>query len=394
MSNEFDTARLSRMAGVLRGHVESGEVPSLASLVSLRGETHVEAIGTEKDPVLRHSIFRIASLTKPITAAAAMILVEECRLRLDDPVDEFLPELANRRVVKRLDGPLNDTVPANRSITTRDLLTLRMGLGHIMQGGDYPVYRAAQEAGLLLGPPQPQAMPNPDEWISRVGTLPLMHQPGEGWMYDLGLDVLGVLIARAAGQPLDQFLRERLFEPLGMHDTDFYVPVEKLGRFTATYRKDPQTGDFVVYDGREESQWSRPAPFPSGAGGLVSTVDGYLAFCQMLLNKGRYADERILSRASVELMTSDQLARGQAAAQPIFLGEDRSWGFGLGVVTRRTDYPSVGACGWTGGLGSLAIFDPAEDLTVMVFTGRMMDSPRLPKIFTDVQTQAYSAITS
>lgn len=390
--NEFDSARLERMASVMRGHVDSGEVPSLVSLVSRRGETQVQAFGRRDDPVARDSIFRIASLTKPITAVAAMILVEECRLRLDDPVDEFLPELANRRVVKSLEGPLNDTVPANRSITPRDLLTLRMGLGHIMQPGCFPVYDAAHEAGLLLGPPQPQTMPDPDEWIRRVGTLPLIHQPGEVWMYDLGLDVLGVLIARVSGQPFDTFLRERVFKPLGMVDTDFWVPAEKQKQLTSTYRKDG--GNFVVYDQCENSQWSKPAPFPSGSGGLVSTVDDYLAFNQMLLNKGRHGNERIISRASVELMTSDQLERGQAAAQPIFLGENRSWGFGIGVVTHRTDFPSVGTCGWTGGLGALAIFDPAEDLTIMVFTGRMMDSPQLPKVFTDVQTLAYSAIAS
>jgi len=376
------------MRDVLQGHVVGSQVPALVSLVSRRGETHVEAFGTDKDPVRRDSIFRIASLTKPVAAAAAMILVEECRLRLDDPVDEFLPELADRRVLKRIDGPLEDTVPANRPISTRDLLTLRLGLGYIMQPGEFPVMKAAQEMGLLVGPPMPQSMPDPDEWMRRVGTLPLMYQPGEQWMYDIGFDILGVLIARASGQPLGAFFKERIFNPLGMKDTDFYVPTEKHDRFTTTYRRDPSTGGFVVFDGREDSQWGCPGPFPSAGGGLVSTADDYLAFCQMLLDGGG----EILSRPSVELMTGDRLSPGQAAAQPIFFGADRSWGFGTGIVTRRTGFPSVGTHGWTGGLGSIALTDPREKLISILLTLRTMDSPQLPKVFTDFQTSAYQAI--
>ena len=193
--------------------------------------------GGSGDPIRRDTIFRIASMTKPITAAAAMILVEECRLRLDDPVDRLLPELAERRVLKRLDGPLDDTEPAQRPITLRDLLTFRMGFG-IPDGAARHLSdpdRAASELDLGQGMPQPQTPPAPDEWIRRFGTLPLMHQPGEKWMYNTGSDVLGVLIARASGQPFETFLHERLFEPLGMKDTGFSVPAAKLDRFAASY---------------------------------------------------------------------------------------------------------------------------------------------------------------
>src|SRR6266852_7789012 len=213
--------RLGRMHDVMAGYVERGEVPGLVTLVSRRGEVHVDVIGTralaDRAPMRRDTIFRISSMTKPITAAATMILVEECKLRLDEPVDHWLPELAERKVLKRLDGPLDDTVPANRPITVRDLLTFRMGFGQMMAPPNaYPILKAANEQQIGMGPPSPDMLPAPDEWIRRLGQLPLMHQPGEKWMYNTGSDVLGVLIARASGQPLETFLRERLFEPLGM----------------------------------------------------------------------------------------------------------------------------------------------------------------------------------
>src|ERR1700694_5959032 len=205
-------ARLERMHDVMVGHVERGDMPGLVTLISRRGEAHVDAIGRMafggNDPMQRDTIFRIASLTKPITAAAAMFLVEECKLRLDEAVDRLLPELANRRVLQRIDAPLDDTVPAKRPITVRDLLTFRMGLGLILAPPNtYPIQTAMSDLQVGMGPPNPSAMPAPDEWMRRLGSLPLMHQPGEQWMYNTGSDVLGVLIARASGQELPSFLR-------------------------------------------------------------------------------------------------------------------------------------------------------------------------------------------
>jgi CubicO group peptidase (beta-lactamase class C family) len=190
-SGGLSKTRLSRLHDVMAGFVERGEVPGLVALVSRRGEVHVEALGMKalggSDPIRRDTIFRIASMTKPITAAAAMILVEECKLRLDDPVDRLLPELADRRVLKRLDGPLDDTEPAKRPITLRDLLTFRMGFGIAMAPpGTYPIQTAVDELSLGQGAPQPSLPPAPDEWMRRFGTLPLMHQPGEKWMYHTG----------------------------------------------------------------------------------------------------------------------------------------------------------------------------------------------------------------
>src|SRR5437870_4889521 len=234
-SGGWSRARLGRMHDIMAGYVERGDVPGIVTLVSRRGEVQVDAIGTKAvgggDPIRRATISRIASLTKPITAAATMILLEECRLRLDEPVHRLLPELAHRKVLKRLDGPLDDTVPANRPITVRDLLTFRMGFGIVMAPPcTYPIQTAMDELLLGQGPPQPQTPPMPDEWVRRLGTLPLMHQPGVKWMYHTGSDVLGVLIARAAGQPFEAFVHERLFEPLGMKDTGFSVPAAKLDR--------------------------------------------------------------------------------------------------------------------------------------------------------------------
>ena len=226
--------RLKRLHDVMTGYVERGEVPGLVTLVARRGEGHVDAIGAmaagSEEPMRRDTIFRISSMTKPITAAAAMILIEECALRLDEPVNRLLPELANRQVLKRPDADLDDTVPAHRPITVRDLLTFTMGLGIVAAApGTVPIADALAELELGQGMPSPQTPPAPDEWIRRLGTLPLMYQPGERWMYNTGSDVLGVLIERASGQPFETFLKERIFDPLGMNDTGFDVIWDRIG---------------------------------------------------------------------------------------------------------------------------------------------------------------------
>jgi CubicO group peptidase (beta-lactamase class C family) len=220
-----------------------------------------------------------------------------------------------------------------------------------------------------------------------------MHQPGEKWLYNTGSDVLGVLIARVSGQTFDAFLRERIFEPLGMKDTGFSVPPEKRDRLSGCYVANRGTGALDIYDDAGESDWSRARAFPSGAGGLVSTVDDYLAFCQMMLNKGRYGRGRILSRASVELMTTDQLTRAQKQGAELFFGDHSGWGFGMEVITRRDDLSAVpGRFGWTGGLGTPGYSDPKEDLVGILMTQRLMDSPEPPRVFRDFWTSAYQAI--
>jgi len=308
MNAALSSTALRHLRDVMSGYVERSEVPGLVTLVSRRDETNADALGKRStggagsQSVCRDTIFRIASMTKPITAIATMILVEESKLHLDEPVDRLLPELANRNVLKRVDGPLDDTVPARRSITVRDLLTFQLGLGFLLAPPDtHPIVKAMYERQVGVTP-FPAQMPHPpDEWIRRLGTLPLMYQPGESWLYNTGSDVLGVLIARAAGRPLETFFRERIFEPLGMKDTSFYVPAGKLDRFVSCYSFNPQTKKLDLID-PQNGQWSRSPAFPSGASGLVSTVDDYLEFARMMLNKGTFGQKRLVGASSIEMM--------------------------------------------------------------------------------------------
>ena len=388
-------ARLGRMRDIMSGHVERDGVPGLVTLVDRRGEVHVDAIGTKavggSDPMRRDTIFRIASMTKPVAAVAAMILVEECGLRLDEPVDGLLPELADRKVLRTLDSRLDDTVPATRPITLRDLLTLRLGIGAVMTfPSRYPIQHAMDEAGLSPGPDSP-SLP-PDEWMKRLGDLPLVHQPGERGMYETGSDVLVVLITSATGGSLEKFCHERIFEPLGMNDTGFYVPAAKLDRLASLYAADPETGTLELYDGAEDGRWSRPPAFESCGGGLVSTVDDYLAFCRMMLNGGKHGGERVLSRPSVTLMTTDALTPEQRIGADMLLGDNGGWGFGMSVTTRRDDLSSTpGRFGWDGGYGTSGYSDPKEDMVGILMTQRLA-GPRSPRIDLDFWTSAYAAI--
>jgi CubicO group peptidase (beta-lactamase class C family) len=394
-SGGLSESRLARMRDVMSGYVERGEVPGLVLAVRRRGETVIEPIGaTDLDgtPIHSGTIFRISSMTKPITAAATMMCVEECKLRLDEPVDRLLPELADRVVLRSLDGPLDDTVPASRPVTVRDLLTFTWGFGMaIAPPGTYPIQRATDELQLGQGAPDPVVPPAPDEWIRRLGTLPLIHQPGAGWMYHTGSDVLGVLVARATGQPFDEYLRERIFEPLKMTDTGFSVPEENLARLATGYHDN----GVDVYDAVADSKWRQPPAFPSGAGGLVSTVGDYLAFGEMLLRQGKYDGGRLLCRASIEMMTSDQLTleqkQGAGPFAPYF--DNHGWGFGMSVVTKRDGLGEpTGRYGWNGGLGSVWYADPSEDMDMILMTGcaKFVFTP--PDIYRDFWTLAYQAI--
>ena len=384
--------RLGRLHDIMSRHIDRGVSPGLVTAVSRRGETHIDAVGaTDLDgshAMRPDTIFRISSMTKPVTAVATLILLEECVLRLDEPVDRFLPELADRRVVRRIDGPLDDTVPARRPITVRDLLTFRMGFGGYF--GPCPVQDAAAPLQVSAGPPAPALPPEPDEWLRRFSTLPLMCQPGERWLYHTGADMLGVLVARASGQPFEVFLRERIFEPLGMDDTAFFVPVAGIGRFATSYATDPVTRALELYD-QPGGQWSKPPAFPSGGAGLVSTAADFLAFAEMLLRGGA----PLLSRPSVEVMTTDQLTAEQKAISGFYPDDfaARGWGFCVGIVTRR-EHPAapVGQYGWDGGLGTIWRNDPSEQLAAVLLTNAAWTSPRPPDIALDFLTATYASI--
>ena len=377
---------LDRFGAVAASHVSDDNVPGLVALVAQGDEVHVEAIGTLAiggRPVERGSLFRIASTTKPITAAATLALVREGLFELDEPVDRLLPELANRRVMRRMDGPLNDTVPAVGPVTVRGLLTFTFGFGMALQmfmaTEPWPVVAAATQAGLAtIGPPQPDAFVDPDTWIAHFGELPLLAQPGEQWLYNTGSHVLSVLCARAAGTSYDDVLRTRIFEPLGMPDTSFYT--EDVLRLATAYQ--PTADGNVIWD-PPDGQWSRPPAFYDGAAGLVSTVDDLLAFARMLVRGG----EPVLTADQVREMSRDHLTAPQREFGMAFLG-GRGWGLGTSVVL---DGPWAGAIGWDGGLGTSFLVHPERDLAVIVLTQRMFDTAQAPAVHTELQLAALTA---
>ena len=407
----FSRVRLDRMHATLSRHMEESRLPGLVALIYHRGHEHVNAIGSfgfdSKIPMQRNTIFRLASMTKPITAVGAMILVEECKIRLDDPIDNWLPELKDRKVLRAIDSPLDDTVPAKRRITLRDLLTFRSGYGEIgFISPTSPLLKAMIEAQLpLITWPLTYTA---DEFMKKLGNLPLAHHPGERWLYHMGSEILGVLIARLSGKSLGSFLRERIFEPLGMTDTGFYVPQSELNRLPACYGINFPMVDYVPSSDGSNSvpelillheahggYFSRPPIFESGGGGLVSTVDDLLAFGKMMLNNGAFSDERILSRASIELMTADHLTPEQKAVSPFFenFWETHGWGFGLSMVTKRHDLADVpGRFGWDGAFGTSWYVDPKEELIGVFMTQRRPDELAIPPFIRDFWTSAYQLI--
>ena len=375
MIDSKSRAGLDRLHEAMAARVANGELPGMVTLVAHGEDVHVDAIGVKafggNEPMRRDTIFRITSMTKPILALATMLLVEEGRLALDQPVDRLLPELAERRVLRRIDGPLDETVPARRQITVEDLLTFRMGHGLIFEptfDPPYPIVTAAKDLDLVMGPPDPRTPHTPDEWLRRFATLPLMYQPGERWQYNTGSLVLGVLIARASRMPLPDFFRTRIFEPLGMKDTGFSISAERSGRLPTQYMTNFQTGKMEQQTPTGPSVWTKPPVFPSGAAGLLSTADDYLAFARLLQSEGVHEDQRLLSPRSVRLMTTNHLTPGQmAGGDPILAGH--GWGFGMTVVTAPDDVSQVpGRYGWNGGYGTFWFNDPTRNLVAIAMT--------------------------
>jgi CubicO group peptidase (beta-lactamase class C family) len=372
---------LERLADVARSHVGPDRVPGLVALVASGDDVHVEAQGALSiggPPVRPDSLFRIASTTKPITGAVTMALVDEGSLSLDEPVARLLPELAAPRVLRKMDGPLDETVAAQREITVRDLLTFTFGFG--MHAGmftaatPWPIVIAATEARLAtIGPPDPNTAPEADEWITRLGSLPLIAQPGERWLYNTGAQVLGVLCQRAAGAArFAEVLRSRVLKALGMSQTSFAA--SDVGRLATAYVNTPE--GLTVWD-PPQGRWSRPPAFEDGAAGLVSTVYDLLAFARMLLRGGA----PVLSRESVTEMTRDQITPAQRAGQEAFLGE-RSWGLCQAVLVSgdRAD-----AYGWDGGLGSSFLVDPVRDLITIVLTQRLWETAQPPAVHAELE---------
>jgi len=358
-----------------------GHGPGCVGLVGQGDACEAVVIGDlsfeNAQPMARDTLFRIASMTKPITAAAAMMLVEDGLIALDEPVDRLLPELADRRVLTHMDALLDETVPARRPITVEDLLSFRLGTGLVLAPpATYPIQRAIAEMGLMgFGPPDPASPLTPDEWIARLGELPLMAHPGERWLYSAGSNVLGVLIARAAGKPLGEVFAERIFQPLGMKDTGFWVPAEQAHRLCAGYR--PGADGLELYDEGPDGPWTRPPPFPAGDAGLVSTADDFFAFSRVLAHGGRSGERQLLSPASVQAMTRNHLTPEQIAGGAMILGPNMGWGYGMAVAIAPTeDGEHAGSYGWAGGFGTSWTADPVSGRTAILLTQTMFTGPQ------------------
>ncbi|MGW3959670.1 serine hydrolase domain-containing protein [Amycolatopsis sp. NPDC005003] len=366
----------------------AADLPGAVALVARGEQVEAAAVGSAdaegRVPMARDSLFRIASLSKPITAAAVLLLVDDGQLALDDPIARWLPELATPMVVRTPDGPVDDVVPAVRPVTVADLLTFRCGYG-LTEGVTPPAVDLLLQ---VLGHPaaSPRAL-SPDEWLAALAQVSLLHQPGAGWLYDTGSDLQGVLIARVSGRPLPEFLAERLFEPLGMADTGFTVPTAALGRFTSAYRRGE---DGLRLVDSPEGRWSAPPPFPSGAGGLVSTAGDLLAFARFLRDEGTAGGHRLLTPESVHRMTTDHLTRAQReAARPFLHGQ--GWGFGGSVdVDAKEPWEVPGRYGWIGGAGTSLHLVPATGTVSVLLTQVELTSPEPTPLMKEFWTYAAS----
>lgn len=362
------------LQGIADEAVQRMGVPGVVGAIVREDDAEVAIAGSRSlggAPMRRDTVFRIASVTKPIVAAAAMVLVDRGTIRLDAPVEAWLPELAGPRVLRDPDGRLDDTVPADGPILVEHLLALRGGLG-------FTRFEPTPHAEALMqrlhqGRPDPGGWPDPDDWIAEAGRLPLLHQPGRGWSYNTGLDIAGVLLARAAGMSLGEVLSDTLLEPLGMRDTGFRLRAEQLARTATAYA--PQDGELVAID-PPDGTWAGVIRFESGADGLVSTLDDLIAFGRMLCSGGR-AERRaggraVLSEPAVERL----LAPGEPASPDHVFLEGQSWSLGGSVdVVELQPWEVLGRYGWMGGSGTALYVYPRTRTTLVWLTQHGMGAP-------------------
>jgi CubicO group peptidase (beta-lactamase class C family) len=363
----MSSERLGRIGEALRADVEKGRLPGAVVAVARKGKlVYYQSFGyLDKDAGTKmhnDAIFSIASMTKPIVAVGALTLLERGQLAIDEPVGTYLPPLSKMQVavLKSNDGgPGFDTVAAQRQVTIQDLMRHTSGIIYGGRGATavhklYPASSSAVGSGMTG-----------KEFVDKLASLPLLHQPGSTWDYGFGLDVLGVVIERVSGQPLGQYLEAQVFKPLGMKDTAFAVPPEKAKRYAKALANDPDTGkpQFVL-------DLTKPLKLECGGGCAASTAGDYLRFAQMLLDGGKLEGKRILSRKTVEYMLSNQLAPNTvnliANADPT----SADMGFGLGVAVRTTPgvvrkVGSVGEFSWNGAYGTSWWADPKESLAVV-----------------------------
>lgn len=346
---------------VLERHVAAGAVPGAVALVGGEGADVVAAGVSAVDgaPMRGNEIFRIQSMTKPIITVAALRLVEAGRLGLDDSVSEWVPELADRRVLTSPTAALDDTVRAVRPITLRHLLTNTSGYG--MALAETPLQAAMARNGTEAGP-EPVAL-GADEWLTRLTDLPLAFQPGEGWRYHHSFGILGILLSRLVGRPLGEFLAEDLLEPLGMHDTGPWVARDSLHRLPAAYRH--AGDDLVEIEPASGGFYAAEPPFDVSHGELVSTASDYLLFLRMLAAGGVAGGRRLLSAEHLGMMTTEQVPARCKTADSFFPGfwDGMGWGFGVAVTTAGEHR---GRYGWSGGLGTDFFVDPDGTVGILL----------------------------
>jgi CubicO group peptidase (beta-lactamase class C family) len=396
--------QLTSFEAALDGHIARGDLAGAAALVFRRDEPIRVVVGGRRDmerdlPVTRDTIFRIASLTKPITAVAALTLFDEHRFGLDDPITRVAPEFASLRVLQDPDGPLDGTVPAARAITFRDLLTHRSGLtaGEFHRG---PIRAAYAET---LGG-QIDNERSPDDWIARLATLPLVDQPGAAFHYGLSSDLLGFLMARIEGTSVGDLMRRRVFEPLDMRDTGFVVPSDTRHRRAALTGFDAagRLTTLTAVPGRHAlTDRSESMTFESGGQGLWSTVDDYLAFARLFLGDGAVEGVRLLQPDTCTLMMTNQLTPAQRAGSRLLglkpFAEGHGYGLGVAVVMEpeKADVlrcrGGVGTVGWPGAYGGWWQADPNDGSVLVFLTHNMVELPQLAQ---GIGLGAWSAIAS
>ncbi|WP_432986606.1 serine hydrolase domain-containing protein [Dactylosporangium sp. CA-233914] len=373
---------MSALRTVLEPYVRSGEIPGAVALIDRKGRLETAVVG---DAILgervmtENAIFRIASATKPITAATLMTLVDAGTIRLDDPIADWLPELAEPRVARAPDAGAADVVPAARSITVHDLLTSTVGWGF---SSDFtlPAVQAlfpVQQDGRDV-----QAFPPRDEWLAQLARVPMLYQPGEAWLYDTSSTLQGALIERVTGRPLGEVMAERVFEPLAMTDATFRVPASERHRLTAYYRS---SDDGLELADGPDGQWSSPPAFQLGNGGLAMTAPDWAAFGRMLLAGGvAPGGRRILSEAAVRAMTTDQTTPAQRAPAGLFLEPGQGWGYG-GSVDLSASAPGLvpGRYRWVGGTGTSAYVTPSSGTVAVLFTQAGAPAPITPSWIRD-----------
>ena len=378
----LSAAALSRLSTALKDRVASGHVPGAVALIARHGKiAYHEAFGALVPggaPMTTDAIFRIYSMTKPIVSVAVMMLWEEGRLLLSDPIGKYIPAFNDTQVGVIEDGALT-TVPAARGITVQDLLRHTAGLTYEFRGNT-PVHKAYIEAKVA------RLRQNNADQVATLASLPLLHQPGAHWEYSRSTDVLGRLVEVISGQTLGAFLSVRILGPLGMTDSGFTVPEKDHARIAEPFAKDPEGGaDISLLDVK------RTALFESGGGGMVSTTHDYARFCAMLANNGRLGDVRLLGRKTIELMTSDHL--GNVPSNPELLPPGHGFGLGFAVRTQAGMAPFPGSVGnyyWSGAAGTSFWVDPAERLYAVLMIQAPVQREHYRLLFRDL---VYAAVT-